>query len=205
MKLNTRKCHLARDHVVFLGHVISENGLQPDLRNTEKVRNWPVPQSPSEIRAFVGIIDGLLRTFQNMQLRLTSWSTDCDNSLKYLKGVLSSAPIVILPDFKVPFKVYTDASKWVVGAVLVQEKEGLEYVVVYTSRALNATQKHWSTSDRELWAIVWAEREFRHYLGLSLFTIITDHCPFLVLVHCKRSLRMISRAEGLDGSWSWTQ
>lgn len=140
-----------------------------------------------------------------MQLRLTSWSTDCDNSLKYLKGVLSSAPIVILPDFKVPFKVYTDASKWVVGAVLVQEKEGLEYVVVYTSRALNATQKHWSTSDRELWAIVWAEREFRHYLGLSLFTIITDHCPFLVLVHCKCSLRMISRAEGLDGSWSWTQ
>lgn len=140
-----------------------------------------------------------------MQLRLTSWSTDCDNSLKYLKGVLSSAPIVILPDFKVPFKVYTDASKWVVGAVLVQEKEGLEYVVVYTSRALNATQKHWSTSDHELWAIVWAEREFRHYLGLSLFTIITDHCPFLVLVHCKRSLRMISRAEGLDGSWSWTQ
>lgn len=153
----------------------------------------------------VRIIDGLLRTFQNMQLRLTSWSTDCDNSLKYLKGVLSSAPIVILPDFKVPFKVYTDASKWVVGAVLVQEKEGLEYVVVYTSRALNATQKHWSTSDRELWAIVWAEREFRHYLGLSLFTIITDHCPFLVLVHCKCSLRMISRAEGLDGSWSWTQ
>lgn len=153
----------------------------------------------------VRIIDGLLRTFQNMQLRLTSWSTDCDNSLKYLKGVLSSAPIVILPDFKVPFKVYTDASKWVVGAVVVQEKEGLEYVVVYTSRALNATQKHWSTSDRELWAIVWAEREFRHYLGLSLFTIITDHCPFLVLVHCKCSLRMISRAEGLDGSWSWTQ
>lgn len=140
-----------------------------------------------------------------MQLRLTSWSTDCDNSLKYLKGVLSSAPIVILPDFKVPFKVYTDASKWVVGAVVVQEKEGLEYVVVYTSRALNATQKHWSTSDCELWAIVWAVREFRQYLGLSLFTIITAHRPFLVLVHCKCSLRMIPRAEGLDGSWSWTQ
>lgn len=55
LKLNPGKCHLARDHVVFLGHVVSEKGLQPDPRNTEKVRNWPVPQSPSEVRAFVGL------------------------------------------------------------------------------------------------------------------------------------------------------
>lgn len=55
LKLNPRKCNLARDHVVFLGHVVSEKGLQPDPRNTEKVRNWPVPQSPSEVRAFVGL------------------------------------------------------------------------------------------------------------------------------------------------------
>ncbi len=55
LRLNPRKCHLARDHVVFLGHVVSRKGLQPDPKNTEKVLSWPVPRSPSEVRAFVGL------------------------------------------------------------------------------------------------------------------------------------------------------
>ncbi|KAL0157405.1 hypothetical protein M9458_048651, partial [Cirrhinus mrigala] len=54
-------------------------------------------------------------------------------------------------------------------------------MVAYASRALNSTQKRWSTFDRELWAIVWAVREFKHYIGLASFTIITDHRPLLAL------------------------
>ncbi|KAG1924642.1 hypothetical protein F2P79_026035, partial [Pimephales promelas] len=165
LKLNPGKCHLARDHVVFLGHVVSEKGLQPDPRNTEK----DFSKHAAPLNQLVG---------KNVPF---VWSTDCDNSFNYLKGILSSAPIVTMPEFKVPFKVYTDASKWAVGAVLAQEKEGRECVVAYASRALNATQRRWSTFDRELWAIVWAVREFRHYLGLSSFTIITDHRPLLAL------------------------
>ncbi|KAI5087003.1 hypothetical protein C0J45_24445, partial [Silurus meridionalis] len=48
LRLNPLKCHLARDRVVFLGHVVSRKGLQPDPKNTEKVLNWPVPHSPSK-------------------------------------------------------------------------------------------------------------------------------------------------------------
>ena len=55
LKLNPRKCHFARDHVVFLGHVVSRDGIQPDPRNTDKVRTWPTPRTPSEVRAFVGL------------------------------------------------------------------------------------------------------------------------------------------------------
>lgn len=82
------------------------------------------------------------------------WNTDCDNKFNYMEEVLSSAPIVTLPDFKVPFKVHADASKWAVGAVIAKEKDRLKHVVVYASRALNVTQRRWSTFDRELWAIV---------------------------------------------------
>uniref|UniRef100_A0AAV2JUT5 Gypsy retrotransposon integrase-like protein 1 n=1 Tax=Knipowitschia caucasica TaxID=637954 RepID=A0AAV2JUT5_KNICA len=48
LKLNPQKCHLARDHVVFLGHVVSSRGPQPDPRNTNKVKSWPTPRSPTE-------------------------------------------------------------------------------------------------------------------------------------------------------------
>ncbi len=95
--------------------------------------------------------------------------------------MLSSEPVVIMSDFSVPFKIYTDASNLAVGAVLAQDRDGCEHVVAYASRALNSTQKRWSTFDRELWAIVWAVREFKHYIGLASFTIITDHRPLLAV------------------------
>lgn len=77
--------------------------------------------------------------------------------------------------------VYTDASNLAVGAVLAQDRDGREHVVAYASRTLNSAQKRWSTFDHELWAIVWAVREFKHYIGLASFTIITDHRPLLAL------------------------
>ena len=66
--------------------------------------------------------------------------------------------------------IYTDASKDSVGAVLAQDGEGLEEVVA-------------SVVDRELWAILWAVRKFKHYVGLSAFSIITDYHPLLGFRH----------------------
>ena len=109
------------------------------------------------------------------------WSAECEAAFTYLKQVLTSSPVVMLPNFALPFKVYTDASKDSVGAVLAQDEEGCEKVIAYASQALTHTQKRWSTFDRELWAVVWAVREFKHYVGLSKFTIITDHRPLLGL------------------------
>ena len=193
LKLNPGKCHLAQDHVVFLGHVVSRQGLQPDPRNTEKVKTWPTPQSPTEVRAFLGLCSYYRRFVRDFAHRAAPlhhltckdvpfmWTKDCDVSFHFLKSVLSSAPVVTMPDYTCPFKVYTDASMEAVGAVLAQDKEGLERVVVYASQSLTNAQKRWSTFDKELWAVVWAVRQFRHYIGSSPFTVITDHKPLLGL------------------------
>lgn len=193
LRLNPKKCHLARDHVVFLGHVVSRHGLQPDPRNTDKVRSWPTPKNPTEVRAFVGLCSYYRRFVRDFAQRAAplhrltckdvpfQWTTECDAAFEYLKGVLSAAPVVTMPDFNIPFKVYTDASMEAVGAVLAQDKDGLERVVVYASQSLSATEKRWSTFDRELWAVVWAVRQFRHYIGAAAFTIVTDHKPLLGL------------------------
>ena len=193
LKLNSKKCHFARDHVVFLGHVVSRDGLQPDPRNTDKVRTWPTPRTPSEVRAFVGLCSYYRRFVRNFSQHAAplnrlagknvpfEWSAECEAAFTYLRQVLTSSPVVTLPNFALPFKVYTDASKDSVGAVLSQDEEGCEKVIAYASQALTHTQKRWSTFDRELWAVVWAVREFKHYVGLSTFGIITDHRPLLGL------------------------
>lgn len=56
-------------------------------------------------------------------------------------------------------------------------------MIAYASQALTHTQKRWSTFNRELWAVVWAVREFKHHVGQSTFSIITDHRPLLGLRH----------------------
>lgn len=106
---------------------------------------------------------------------------------KFLRAALCVEPIVSHPDFTKRFILYTDASQvavgavGAVGAVLAQETDGLEKVLAYASHSLTAAERQWSTYDRELWAIVWAVRNFRHYLGLRPFTIVTDHRPLLGL------------------------
>ena len=99
LRLNPKKCHLARDHVVFLGHVVSHHGLQPDPRNTSKVRTWPTPQNPTEVRAFLGLCSYYRRFVKGFALlaaplhRLTCkdtpfhWTFDCDATFEYLKEV----------------------------------------------------------------------------------------------------------------------
>lgn len=193
LRLNPKKCHLAGDHVVFLGHVVSRHGLQPDPRNTEKIRNWPAPQNPTEVRAFVGLCSYYRRFVRDFAQRAAPlhrltckqvpslWTAECESAFTYLKGVLSAAPVVTMPDFNVPFKVYTDAPMGAVGAVLAQDQDGLERVVAYANQSLSSTERRWSTFDKELWAIVWAVRQFRHYIGAAAFTVITDHKPLLGL------------------------
>ena len=193
LRLKAKKCQLARDHVVFLGHVVSAKGLQPDPRNTCKVRDWPVPRSATEVRAFLGLCSYYRRFVKDFALHASPlvhltgknvpfhWSTECQGAFEFLRSTLCAEPVMCHPDFTKPFVLYTDASQVALGSVLTQQVDGLERVVAYASHALSAAERRWSTYDRELWSIVWSVRNFRHYLGLRHFTIVTDHKPLLGL------------------------
>ncbi|CAL9692089.1 unnamed protein product [Knipowitschia caucasica] len=193
LRLKAKKCQMARDHVAFLGHVVSAEGLRPDPRNTCKVRDWPIPRSATEVRAFLGLCSYYRRFVRGFAqhasplIHLTgknvpfTWSEECQESFEFLRDALCAEPVMCHPDFTQPFVLYTDASQVAVGSVLTQSVEGLERVVAYASHALRVAERKWSTYDRELWAIVWSIRNFRHYLGLRHLTIVTDHKPLLGL------------------------
>lgn len=193
LRLKAKKCQLARDHVVFLGHVISAEGLRPDPRNTCKVSGWPTPRSATEVRAFLGLCSYYRRFVKDFALRASplvhltgkhvpfQWTVECQDAFVFLRDTLCAEPVMCHPDFTQPFVLCTDASQVAIGSVLTQQVNGLDRVVAYASHALAAAERRWSTYDRELWAIVWSVRNFRHYLGLRPFTIVTDHKPLLGL------------------------
>lgn len=103
------------------------------------------------------------------------WNSDADESLKKLITALISGPVLCTPDFEKPFTIQTDASDVGMGAVLTQ---GFPH---YMSRKLTASQKKYSTTERECLAVLEAIDYFRSYVEGSRFKVMTDHASLLWL------------------------
>lgn len=93
------------------------------------------------------------------------------HAFEQLKSLITSHPILKYPDFNKPFKINTDASNYAIGAVLLQEG----HPISYASRTLNTHEIRYSTTEKELLAVVWAVKYFRPYLYGRKFELRTDH------------------------------
>ena len=100
-----------------------------------------------------------------------NWVDACHKSFDELKGRLTSAPVLALPNGRDGFVVYSDASRQGLGCVLMQN----DRVIAYASRQLKKHEENYPTHDLELAAIVFALKIWRHYLYGVPCRILTDH------------------------------
>ena len=103
------------------------------------------------------------------------WSPECELAFNTLKAKLVSPPIVQAPDWKRPFELMCDANDYAIGAVLRQRTDHGPYVIHYASKSLNDAQKNYTTTEKELLAVVFALDKFRSYLIGSQIIVFTDH------------------------------
>jgi hypothetical protein len=99
----------------------------------------------------------------------------CQEAFTELIGMLTSAPIMQAPDWSLPFELMCDASDYAIGAMLGQRKDKKPHAIYYASRTLNSAQMNYTTTEKELLAIVFALDKFRSYLIGSLVVCFTDH------------------------------
>ncbi|GJY47193.1 putative reverse transcriptase domain-containing protein [Tanacetum coccineum] len=99
------------------------------------------------------------------------WGEKEENAFQLIKQKLCSAPILALPEGSKDFVVYYDASRKVLGAVLMQR----EKVISYASQQLKIHEKNYTTHDLELGSVVFALKIWRHYLYGTNCTVFTDH------------------------------
>jgi len=153
------KCEFVRQQLKFLGHVISADGLAPDPDKVAKVQNFQHPQSVHVLRSFLGLASyyrKFVRDFSKKAAPLYNllkkkvayqWTSKQEQAFQTLKNALTSASILVYPDFDRLFVLHTDASKVGLGAVLAQQdKEKHEHVVSYASRAMNNAETNYSTT-----------------------------------------------------------
>ncbi|XP_015964894.1 uncharacterized protein LOC107488651 [Arachis duranensis] len=106
----------------------------------------------------------------------------CVKVFEELRRVLTTAPIVRGPNWTLPFEMMCDASNHAVGAALVQRDGKLPYVIAYSSKTLDAAQSNYTTTEKELLAIVHALDKFRSYLLGSKIVVYTNHAALKYLL-----------------------
>ncbi|CAL9005218.1 unnamed protein product [Prunus brigantina] len=112
---------------------------------------------------------------------------ECEKAFDHLKELLTSAPIIVPPDWSLPFELMCDASDYALGAVLGQRKDKKPHVIYYASRTLNDAQLNYSTTEKELLAVVFALDKFRSYLLGTKVIIYSDHAALKYLLTKKEA------------------
>ena len=209
LKLKPSKCEFFKTSVKYLGHVVSENGVQTDPDKINALASWPEPNNIKELRSFLrftGYYRRFIRDYSKIVKPLNDllaghcthkspdqkkkkvsvpwqWGDVQQNAFNTIKDKLSSPPILAYANFSKPFILHTDASTEGLGAVLYQAQDGLESVIAYASRGLRASEKHYPAHKLEFLCLKWAVTEkFHDYLDGNQFTVFTDNNPLTYIL-----------------------
>ncbi|RVW12918.1 Transposon Ty3-G Gag-Pol polyprotein [Vitis vinifera] len=158
--LNWEKCHFMVRQGIVLGHIISEKGIEVDKAKVELIQI----------------------TISNNCERSKAVPWPCRNSFDQLKKFFNNNSIVRAPNWQLPFELMCDASDFAIGAVLGQREDGKPYVIYYASKTLNEAQRNYTTTEKELLAVVFALDKFRAYLVGSFIIVFTDHSALKYLL-----------------------
>jgi len=175
------KCIFLVAKVDYLGHVISASGVSLDPEKITAVLNWPVPNSLTTLRGFLGLTGFYRRFVRNYAtiaapltdlLKVTKfkWNIQAAEAFTKLKEAMTSTSILVLPDFSKPFHGETDAFAVTIGVILSQEGHPLGFF----SRKMCSRMQQSSVYVCELFAITEAVKKWRQYLVGRHFKIFTD-------------------------------
>jgi len=181
---NLKTCSFCMSKIIFLGYVVSAQGIEVDEEKVKAIREWPMPTSVTKVRSFHGLASFyrqfVKKDFSTIAAPLIEvikksicfkWGEEQNNAFLDLKNKLCSAPILSLPNFNKTFEIKCDASSICIDAVLMQEGRP----IAYFSEKLNGATLKYPTYDNKLYALVRDLENWQHYLWPKQFVIHTDH------------------------------
>ena len=184
LKLKTRKCSFMQMQAEYLGHIVSHDGISIDPRKTAAVQEFPKPVDLKSLRSFLGLASYYRRFIPEFSriagplYALTRndvpcvWTDHTQRAFEALKRLLIEAPTLVFPDFQLE----TDASGEGLGAVLAQKQEdGSVKPIAFASWTLQPHEHNYGVTEMEVFGVVWAVKQFRHYLYSHRCTVFTDH------------------------------
>jgi len=189
------KCMFGFEQLDYVGHVIGTGRVGVLPENIEKIKMAKRPLTKKAVRSFNGLVNYYRNHVPNLsqllyplteltkkgQPNTVIWTEECEQAFLTLKEVLTSEPILQLPDLTKLFVVQVDASDNAVGAVLLQESDGILLPVAYASKKLTSAEQRYPIIEKECLAVVYAVHKFNKYLYGRHFVLQTDHSPLVAM------------------------
>nr|GEV26798.1 DNA-directed DNA polymerase [Tanacetum cinerariifolium] len=176
---------------IVLGHKISKSEIKVDRAKFDVIAILTPRTSVKGIRSFLGH-NGFYRQFIQDFSKIAQpvahlleketlflFSTECREAFKSFKEKLTESLILVAPDWDLPFEIMCDASNFAVGAVLGQRKTKHFQPIHYESKTITNAQAHYTITEKELLAVVYAFEKFRPYLVLSKTIVYTDQSALM--------------------------
>lgn len=215
LTLNPAKCQFNMDRLVFMGILLSEKGIGPTEERVKTILEAREPENVTELRSFLGLATYSSRfiphfaTLSEPLRRLTKKDTpfifgpEQKTAFESLKQSLGKAGTLAYFNKNAPTKVIADASPVGLGAVLVQNQDGLWTPVCYTSRSLTDCEQRYSQTEKEALALVWSCERLHAYIYGMKFDLETDHKPLEIIYGprskpCARIERWVLRMQPYD-------
>nr|GFB85336.1 reverse transcriptase domain-containing protein [Tanacetum cinerariifolium] len=176
-------------------HKISKSGIEFNRAKVDVIAKLPHPSTIKGVRSFLGHIGfyrHFIQDFSKIARRMTHllekdtpfvFSKECINAFNTLKKKLTEAPILVVPDWNLPFELSCDASDYAIGAVLGKHKSKHFQSIHYVSKTMTEAQIHYTITEKEMPAVVYAFEKFRLYLALSKSIVYTDHSALKYLLN----------------------
>jgi hypothetical protein len=180
--LKRSKCAFGKTELLYLGHIISQDGVSIDPSKTDAMNKWPTPTSVTQLRGFLGLTEYYRRFVKHygiiakpltnlLKHKAFHWSPEAGAAFQQLKQAMCDTPVLALPNFEELFVVETDACMNGIGAVLMQRNRPIAYL----SKALSEKNQLLSIYDKDFLALLMTVERWRQYLQRAEFVIRTDH------------------------------
>ncbi|MBW0543854.1 hypothetical protein O181_083569 [Austropuccinia psidii MF-1] len=190
MKISLKKCNFGFHELKALGHVLSGLSLCVDKNKGDAVLLKQIPQNKKGIMSFLGFASYYRQHLKDFAIdprllySIFDQQTVFEMTQERIKAYekrrysLTNAPLLLVPDWKLPFKLYIDACVEVLGAALNQVQivndKLYEGPSCFTSRQIKPTEARYGASQMECLCLVWALEKLHYYLDGSVFEVITD-------------------------------
>ena len=197
--LNLEKCSFSQSRMQYLGQIIHSDGIRKHPSKVKAITDMAEPQDIASLRHFLGLVNHLMKFCPNLAEKMKPlrdllkkesawlWGPAQQEAFQQLKADLASEQVLALYDSEKETMVSSDASSFGLSRVLMQKQPSSKMrPVVYASRSMTETERHYAQIDKEAMAITWALKHWAELLIRMRFKVDeTDHKPLILLFSTK--------------------